>query len=308
MRKIPALLATTALAAIALVGCAPAAGTANSFGCTPSAEPGAATSLVKVSGDLGQVTGVKVPTPLNVKQLERAVPVTGDGAQVVSQDQFIKGTVSAVSTATGAGGALTKGVQLLTPSSIESLATGAGGAILCARQGDRVVVAVPAAKISPDFVNQIGVTKTTGMVLVVDLDSVLPSKAEGTAVFNARNGLPSVVRAADGQPGVVVPSSAAPKDVITETLIEGHGEKVDGKQSMAYLQYTSVDWETRKVSQSTWSDHKPFASPLAAAPEAVQKAVEGKTVGSQVMTVVPSATDNEGRPTVYVIDILGVEK
>lgn len=309
MRKIPALLVMTALAAATLVGCAPAAGTANSFGCTPSAEPGAATSLVETTGDLGSAVKVRVPTPLNVKTFQRDVAVAGDGTQIVSPDQLMRASVTGVSTATGAAASLTQGPQLLRPSDLDGLAAGAGDALLCARQGDRMVIAVPADKISPDFVSNIGVTKNTGMLLVVDLDTVLLAHAAGSSVFNTQTGLPSVVRAANGQPGVVVPSSAPPKDAVTQTLIAGDGITVDTKQQAGvYLQYTAVDWQQRTVVKSTWEDHKPFAGTFAQLPGALQEAINGKAVGSQVMAVVAAAEDNGGRATVYVIDILGVEK
>ncbi|CAI7673615.1 unnamed protein product [Penicillium discolor] len=54
-------------------------------------------------------------------------------------------------------------------------------------------------------------------VFVIDVvDAFLP-KAEGTLQFNDAQGMPTVVRADDGTPGIIIPDSAAPDEQVVQT-------------------------------------------------------------------------------------------
>ncbi len=90
---------------------------------------------------------------------------------------------------------------------------------------------------------------------------------------------------------------------MTQTLIKGNGPKVK-KTDVLRVQFTSVDWDTRKVLKSTWDSQSTAIS---------GSELEGQTVGSQVLLVIrpPGAgqsTGSDGNGTqAIVVDILGVD-
>ncbi len=55
-----------------------------------------------------------------------------------------------------------------------------------------------------------GLAADDNAVFVIDVVDVFLSRAEGSLQFNDAKGMPTVVRAPDGTPGVIIPDSAAP--------------------------------------------------------------------------------------------------
>jgi FKBP-type peptidyl-prolyl cis-trans isomerase len=124
-----------------------------------------------------------------------------------------------------------------------------------------------------------------------------------------------VVRAADGRPGIIVPDGEAPDEVTVQTIKKGDGPVVTGDQPVR-VHYTGVTWDERKVFDSTW-DGEPASLTLDAVVPGFAQALEGQTVGSQVMVVVPpdagygDAAQGEipaNSTLVFVIDILGLDE
>lgn len=76
------------------------------------------------------------------------------------------------------------------------------------------------------------------------------------------------------------------------------------KSSTVIAHMLQASWNSRTVSQSTWSDGTPRQFAMDSVPDEVKKALIGSTVGSQLLVLVPS--DN-GDATIYVIDVLGVD-
>jgi len=128
--------------------------------------------------------------------------------------------------------------------------------------------------------------------------------ADGTPQYNDRRGMPSVVLAPDGRPGVIVPDSAAPSELAVEVLKKGDGTQITDADTVR-VHVTAVNWNTREVISSTWEDGATQAvtasSSTPYAPELV-----GETVGSQLLVVSPGATDTDAA-TVYVVDIIGID-
>lgn len=125
---------------------------------------------------------------------------------------------------------------------------------------------------------------------------------EGTPQYIDRRGMPSVVLAPGGRPGVIVPDAAAPSDRVVEVRKKGDGPQV-GSGDTARVQYSGVDWNTRKVTNSTWEN----GASIAVAPNsdlAFASDLSGMTVGSQLLVVAPSS---DGDATIYVVDLLGID-
>lgn len=315
MRKTPAFLAILGLSAAALVGCSTTA--ADSCARVTDTDP-AVTDLVNVDGEFGAAPDVEVFTPFHVDELAWSDLSTGEGEPITTPAQMVVLDMVVVNGATGE--------TVVSTSYDESLASvfsmdrwiqtlpGLEDALQCAQEGERIVVALPAASINPQAATQIGLEADDSAVAVVDVRKVYLPKADGADQFTDSNGLPSVVRAPDGRPGVVIPDSPAPTELSVQTLKRGNGPVVTGDQPVR-VHYTGLVWDTREVFQTTW-DTEPASLTLDAVVPGFAAALEGQTVGSQVLVVIPpdqgygdtaQGPIPAGSTLVFVIDILGLD-
>lgn len=168
----------------------------------------------------------------------------------------------------------------------------------------------------------VGLDEHDTLVMVIDVikvQHVLP-RAEGTAVTPAE-GLPTVRLGQDGRPSVVIPKGDPPTDLVVQTLIEGTGPVVaEGQEISAH--YVGVLWSNGKEFDSSW-ETTPIAARLElSTPEDPDgliagwvQGLAGKTVGSQVLLVIPPAFGygEAGQPAagisgtetiVFVVDLL----
>ncbi|MBB2976731.1 peptidylprolyl isomerase [Microbacterium endophyticum] len=184
---------------------------------------------------------------------------------------------------------------------------GLESALECATGGSRVVVALANDDIAPDSAKSLGLSEDDTLVAVIDVQKVYLAKAQGTDKFAEGQGLPTVVRAPSGQPGVSFPDHDAdvPDAAVSQVIIEGDGAEVTSDDSIL-VNYTSVDWDTREVQQTSWGS-APQALDMATVPDEITDALVGQPVGSQVMLVVPADTDSGlDQSLIYIFDILGV--
>lgn len=152
------------------------------------------------------------------------------------------------------------------------------------------------------------------LVEVVDAYEI-PSRAEGTAVEPAE-GLPTVTLADDGAPSIEIPEGyEGPSELVAQTLIEGEGEKVTAEQTVtAHYTGWTLDGE---VFDSSWERGEPSSFSLQGVIEGWTEGLAGKTIGSQVLLVIPAdqaygaeeSADNElaGQDLVFVVDILDAD-
>lgn len=295
MRKSTAALSALALSTIALTGCTATAPTFDGAACDRDSSAALAAS-VAVTGEFGSPR-VDVETPVHLADTAYADVTVGDGRAITDKRQ--EAILARVLVNGTTGETVDAQLKLWSPEAADAELPGSGAALECATAGSRVVVAVPAAELPDGAAQQIGLDSNGSLLAVYDVRYAALAKADGTPVFNDEPGLPSVVRAADGRPGVIVPDSAAPKKAVTETLLEGHHEKVgDGT---ALIRSTSVAWSTRTVGQTTWDGMLTGTDGL---PAEVAEAVAKARVGSQLMVIVPTKSGDSA--TVHVIDVLGV--
>lgn len=314
MRRTPALLTLTALAAFGLVGCsAPSDAT-----CNPTTRNAEALDLVDVSGsETGEPT-VQVRTPFHVDSTASTVLERGDGPAIVDENQLVVLDITVNSGETGESviatpynGDLTR---VFTVSEWLQGFPGLATALDCVTEGSRVVVGLAPDDLAEGAANSIGLDEGESAVAVVDVRKVYLPKADGADRFTEGHGLPTVVRAPDGRPGIIVPDATPPSDVVVEVLKQGDGPEITADDT-ARVHYTGVVWETGEVFDTTWG-----ATPAAVSPEtlpaAVVSALEGQNVGSQVLIVLPPSegTGDEqqgaipgGSSLVYVIDLLGID-
>jgi hypothetical protein len=120
--------------------------------------------------------------------------------------------------------------------------------MMCATEGSRIVAAIPASA-SAQAAESWGVAADQSIVVTLDLTKVYLAAADGASQYNDRRGMPSVVLAPNGRPGIIIPDAARRRISTTETLKKGRGEIT--AQDTARVQYTAWTGE-RKVTSSTW--------------------------------------------------------
>ncbi|MCI9857991.1 FKBP-type peptidyl-prolyl cis-trans isomerase [Microbacterium proteolyticum] len=313
MRRLPALVAVTALAGFGLVGCS-----ASAASSCPTPTDSAIASVVDAPGEVGSVPTVSVRSPFVPSQAGTATLVEGDGPRITTDSQLALVDVTVLDAASGEQLVATpynSDVATATPlprltQAVPSLAP----LMRCVSEGSRVAVAIPGADLGAQGAQALGVAEGDGAVFVFDVRKVFLPAADGADQYNADSGMPSVVRAPDGQPGVVIPAGDAPTEARSQTIKKGDGDTLTADSSVV-IHVQGVAWGSDTTFASTWKNGAPGQATVSVLPPAMAAALEGQTVGSQVLIVVPAdqtAQDTqilqapEGTALVYVVDILGI--
>jgi hypothetical protein len=295
VRKAPALLLSAGLLMATLTGCAPSAADA----CVPTAPDGAASKLLDVSGSFGSAPKVDFPTPVTAQETERTVVISGDDdGPVLTDDQSIRMSLAVYDGATGEPipGATYGEPALYSTSQLNPEIT---KALECATPGSRIAMTVPQGD--------------QAAILVADIFDVFLAKADGADRPVLQSGLPSVVTAGDGTPGLTIPKSDPPEELAVAVLKAGDGEKVS-KTTQMVVHYTGALWTERTIFDSSWENGAPATfSPDGIIP-GLATALVGQQVGSQVLVVIPpelgygdqaNASIPANSTLVFVVDILG---
>ncbi len=317
--------ATVSIAAVSVVllaGCAGPANTGETPTPTPTtpaaavdlcdaqAESGAASEAVVVEGDAGSKPTVSFDNPLQVDSLQATVIDEGAGNATVAGD-YIQYALMAVSADTGEELA-TLGYEPgeLLPAQI-SADSPLGQILGCNPPGTRVVATFPATEATETA------DAIAAEVYVLDLLSVVPTAAWG-APQDPVSGMPVVTLADDGTPTIEVPDADAPEQTQVATLKKGDGYEVQAGDGVL-IQFRGARWSSGELFDGgdTWADNSPYAAQTTGFVPGFQKALEGQTVGSQVLVVITPAdgygegeineTDLVGDTLVFVIDILGAQ-
>ncbi|MEV8024545.1 FKBP-type peptidyl-prolyl cis-trans isomerase [Microbacterium sp. NPDC080220] len=305
-----AALSAVAVTALLLTGCgssdtaAPTpTGSAAADLCDAAAKPGEASDSVEVDGTVGSPSTATFSTPLEPKELQVTVLDEGDGP-AVEAGEFVSYAMTAYSAEDGKELA-TIGYEpgQFLPSQL-SPDTVLGQVFGCGHVGKRVVAAFPASDTAQ------------AEVYVLDLLGTVPTAAWGEPQA-APAGFPTVELAENGAPKITIPEGEEPPtQTEVATIKKGDGYTVQ-KGDYALIQYTGVRWSNGETFDSTWDKGSPIAYPTTNYVQGFQKALEGQTVGSQVLVVIPPAegygegkineADLKGETIVFVVDILGAQ-
>jgi peptidylprolyl isomerase len=320
MRRAAALVVIPLLAAAAVAGC----GSTSSKSSSNSSASSSATAnqSVKVSGNFGVSPTVHIPKVKAGSALYTKTLIKGSGQKLTAADSLVGNfvlydwsgaTAKLVGSTFSSGGPTLFSGQML---------PGLTSALVGQATGSRVLAVIPPKEgFGTTGNSQIGVKGTDTLVFVIDMVSTIANNASATGkqVSNGGGSLPTVTEPAGKAATIKVPASAAPKTLITKTLVRGTGAKV-ATGDYVVVQYTGVIWRTGKVFDSSWSRAQPFAFNDGASPEQVipgwDKGMLGQTVGSRVMLVIPpkdgygttgaSQAGIKGTDTlVFAVDILG---
>ena len=116
----------------------------------------------------------------------------------------------------------------------------------------------------------------------------------------------------NGVPGITIPKTAAPTEEKIAVLKKGDGAVV-AKGATVTVHYTGALWSDNSIFDSSWTKGSPASFSLAQVVPGFAQAIEGQTVGSQVIAVIPPALGYgdkasgaipAGSTLVFVIDIL----
>lgn len=311
MRKAPILLLSAGLVALSLTAC-----TSPSDACAPEALPGDASNVITADGDFGAAPEVDSPTNVYTPRTQSTTLIEGDG-DVVLPDELVVLDYTLVNGRTG---------EVVNQSSYDpaapaifapdNLLPGMAKGIVCATAGSRVAVAISAEDaFGPAGGNpQFGIEEGDSILAVMDIHRSYLAKADGFPVPVTTPGLPSVVTAADGTPGLTIPRTDAPTDLRKATLLQGSGDTVE-QGDLVTVQYTGALWDDRTIFDSSWDRGTPAQFTTDQVVPGFAEALVGAQVGSQVVVVIPPAQgygDAETGPVpagstlVFVVDILGI--
>lgn len=316
MRKIPAALAVLGLVTVGLAGCSLLPGTSD---CSrPAVSDPDVMDLITVEGETDAEPEVDVYTPLKAPHLAYEDVVTGEGTAITAPNQLIVVDVSVFNGETGEpivatayDGDLSR---VTSPSQWTQNFPGFEEALDCATDGSRIAVALSPEDMSAEVASSFGLAEDESAVAVIDVRKVYLAAADGANQFNSGFGLPSVVRAPDGRPGLIIPDGAAPEELVVQTLKKGDGPEVTGDEPVR-VHYTGVVWGEDEAFDSTW-DGEAASVTLDGVVPGFADALEGQTVGSQVLVVIPpdlgygdqdQGAIPAGSTLVFVIDILGLD-
>lgn len=301
MPKFITTITLSAMVALSLVACSSPADAS----CTAT-QAGAHSDSVKVSGDFGKQPKVTMPPSFDVKKTERTVVTSGKGAPAHDGD--------VVTTHYAVYNASTRKAVELEPGSTWSEATfspnaaqkdalpGLYASLLCAREGDRLVTAVPSDQLfghTKTDMSSAGIGATDTVVFIFDVSKVAPAPTASPSPVpsSAPASLPTPVAWVDNVPTVDVSGtvpvvtlskSAPPAELELKVLTEGTGAVV-GTESTVTVDYQGTSWDTNTIFDQSYGKGAPASFPVSGVIPGFAAAMVGQKVGATVLVTIPPA-------------------
>lgn len=308
-RALPLLLAPLLL----FVACGDSEDTTDTSGNRPAK----ALDDIEVSGADGEKPTLEFDMPFSVETTIRKVLEQGDGEEIVDGATvtfhflFINGR-------DGSEYGTSYGNDPAEVTVDANLLDGARTGLTGLQPGSRALVAIaPDDGFGPQGGDpEGGLEADDTLLFLIDIHDVrIPlARAEGRAVEPVE-GQPTVVLDENGAPTITVPDTAAPTELVAQPLIEGAGAVVETGQTIT-VHYTGVLWDTGEVFDSSWEGGSAASFPIGTGGVIAgwDKGLVGRTVGSQLLLVIPpadgygdagsGATIPPGATLVFVVDIL----
>ena len=312
-----AALSVAAMSALLLAGCSgsaepdatpsPSSSTAGTD-CGLDPQPGADSDAITVSGTAPELTA-EVPTDLEFADLQRTIAEDADGEDL-AVGELVSGQYLVIDPATGE---VLRDSATTAPDDsglVPIIVDGSGifgSSVLCTPLGSATAFTIPGS--------MLGEGATNAVVVAQSIDQ-LPTVATG-AEQDPVEGMPEVELDDDGAPTITVPDEEPPAEVQIADLKLGEGATVESGDTV-FVQYRGVKWSDGTEFDSSWSRGAPAQFETTGVVAGFQQALEGQTVGSQVLVVIPPAAgygegeindqDLTGETLVFVIDILGAQR
>jgi peptidylprolyl isomerase len=303
--------------------------------CTPTAS-GDLSDAVEVTGAFGEKPEVTLDTPITAEATERTVAIEGDG-DVVQEDSGVTIDYTMLNGTTGDEIDATpyEADSAVAFADLTQLIPGFSSTLVCSTAGSRVIgVVAPEDGLNESALEQYGMTTDDTLIMVMDVVTVTepveaeadteldpadyPSKAEGVDQ-PLPEGFPAIdVQIADdasGTPTVTIPDTEAPTELQLATLKLGDGEVIQAGDDVV-VNYQGTIWGSKTIFDSSWARGAIANFPTDRVIPGFTQALEGQTIGSQVLVVIPPALGYgeagntqagiAGTDTlVFIVDILG---
>jgi peptidylprolyl isomerase len=290
MRRLLAITVIPLLACLVLAGCG-SSKPSSSASSSAASNPNANTS-VTVAGTFGTTPVVKIPKLDANNKLTVKTVIQGTGATLTKTEALAANFV--VYTWDGTSSSLKQNTFLTNPAIIPSSSLpGLESALIGQKVGSRVLAVIPPKEGFGTAGNpQAGIKGTTTLVFVLDMIKAYATTASASGATESSGGgsLPMVTAHAGSAPTITVPSSKPPTTLVTKTLIKGSGPKVV-KGEYLVTQYTGYIWRTKQEFDSSWKAGSPYGFILDSSSQpqitGFTLGLEGQTVGSRVMIVIP---------------------
>ncbi len=318
MRTAGSLVLVAGLVA-ALAACSPSTPATLDVGDCDVTPTGAAAESVKLTGEFGTKPEVTFASPLSIDTTSRVVAIAGDG-DIAQAGDTVQADYLIFNAGTGelvGGTEFAEGTAQGLPLD-ESLITGIVKTLQCSAVGSRVVGALSSGDAwGADGSAQLGIAPDTAIVIVADVVGLAEpplARADGEDQ-PVVEGMPTVVLDDNGAPTITIPATAPPAELELAVLKKGDGPVV-GESANVVVHYTGINWNTGVVFDSSWDRGAPTTFNTRQVIAGFTAALEGQTVGSQVLVVIPpdqgygaagSPPNIGGTDTiVFVVDILGI--
>ncbi|MER0444695.1 FKBP-type peptidyl-prolyl cis-trans isomerase [Streptomyces sp. Edi4] len=333
-RRLAAALIVPALMLTAACGGGDDGGKKKDASASPSAQasqPPAAPKPVSeaapmptVAGDAGKKPTITIPKGDPSGKFVVKTLTAGTGAEVKKDDLAVtKYTGKIWKSGKELSGSYDQGgAPQVIPAGSATYIPAFSEAVLGQKVGARVlVVAPPSAAFGAAGKQELGVSGTDTLVFVLDVDSVMPKKVDGTQAAIPSD-LPQIKADKEEAATIAVPKNDPPKKLVDQVLIEGKGDEVKSGQTV-YMQYSGATWKPNeglpqaKLFDTSWKTGAPFTTTIGQGQviEGWDKGLVGKKVGSRVLLVIPpeqgykdkaQGADIPANSTlVFVVDILG---
>lgn len=305
MRLRPAVvLSALAMGALVLSGCSgdpepeatPSAPAADV--CGAALPDGDGTQGLAFGGEAGAQPQAEFETPLEITEPLRTVVTEGDGP-ALEDGQWVDYSMAIFDAATGELMRVGGYDSDMVPLHLSTL-DGSAQMLGCAPIGSRIAITVP------------GSTQAPAAVYVLDVKGIhdLPTRAWGEDEAPVE-GQPAVELAEDGAPTITLPDTEPPAETEVTTLKKGDGPVVEAGQDVI-AHYVGVKWSDGSVFDSSWERGVPAPFNTRGVVAGFTKALEGQTVGSQVLVTMPPEDgyaiqpghELEKETLTFVVDIL----
>jgi len=278
---------------------------------------GEAVDQIKVEGAFGEEPTATFPTPLVGTGIETKVISAGTGGKLVG-NQRVALHFTGYNASTGKQfqgsefGSKDYIIQDLLVDSVPNFCKALTGVEV----GSRVAVLLDAQNAhQSQGVESLGIGAEDSIIFIFDVVDAYLQRASGEAKAPV-SGLPTVILAPNGQPGIQIPVGDAPTEFKRSVLIEGSGAEIAIGDTVV-VHYSGWTWEGEQF-DSSWETLAP-ASFQVSAESVIQgfvQSLEGVKIGSQVVAVIPpelgygdtaQGSIPAGSTLIFVIDVLGKE-
>lgn len=284
-----------------------------------SFETGKTLDQATISADMNSVPTVELnDDALSSEKIETKVIVNGTGPKFVG-NEMVSFEYVGINASTGETFVSTKfdGTDFSTQNLKAGESFDLCHALSGATVGSRIAAIFPAEMAhGGQGIADLNIAATDSLIFVFDIKKIYLPYAVGEAQ-PAQTGFPNVVLSSDNVPGITVPKSDAPTEFKLAVLKKGSGEKVK-QGDLVTLHYSGFLWDGGEPFEASWDSGSPVQFELTQGQliEGFIKAIDGQTVGSQVIAIIPpdlayGDTASESIPAnstlIFVLDILGTD-